>query len=80
MAIKRNLAEKNIEEVIVAKPKTITYIVNDLLNFRAKPEGKVLNTLAKGTEIEVESINNGWAKTTVNGQLGYVMEQFISIK
>lgn len=83
MAIKRNIVEEKVEPVVVEeKPKTTTYVVNALLNFRAKPDGEILSTLKKGTEIEVET--NGklgkWAKTTVDGQTGYVMTQFISIK
>lgn len=74
------VVEKKAKEPVVKKPKNIIYTVNTLLNFRTKPNDKVLFTLTKGTEIEVESVDNGWAKAKVNGQTGYVMEKFISIK
>ncbi|MBO4703977.1 MAG: SH3 domain-containing protein [Bacilli bacterium] len=82
MAIKRNIVEEKVVEPVVVeeKPKTTTYVVNALLNFRAKPDGEILSTLKKGTEIEVEGKPGKWARATVDGQTGYVMTQFISVK
>ena len=81
MAIKRNIVEGKVEPVVVEeKPKTTTYVVNALLNFRAKPDGEILSTLKKGTEIDVEGKPGKWARTTIDGQTGYVMTQFISVK
>lgn len=78
MAIKKNL--EPIEEVVEEKkPIYKDYKNTVLLNFRNRPsmKGDVLKVLPIGTEIKVEKIVKNWAKCTVDGEEGYVMEQYI---
>lgn len=61
-----------------------TYIVNTQssnLNVRKEPNTtcEIVGKLAKGTEIEVSEISNGWATISFNGQKAYVSEQYIKI-
>lgn len=50
------------------------------LNVRkaASTSATVLGTFDSGQEIEVLSVNNGWAKVRFNGKTGYVNETYIS--
>ncbi|MGP7819183.1 SH3 domain-containing protein [Niallia sp. 01092] len=63
---------------------TITKYVNiykgSSLNMREKPStsGKIINKLESGVVVIVYSEEDGWAKVSVNGKLGYVSAQYIS--
>lgn len=49
------------------------------LNVRNAPEsGAVIGSLTLGTEVEVVSINKGWAEITYKGKKAYVSAQFLS--
>lgn len=74
MAIKKNA--EPVEEVV--EKKTV-YKNTVLLNFRTSPsmKGDIIRALPIGTKIEVEKIVKKWAKCTVDGEEGYVMEQYI---
>lgn len=50
------------------------------LNVRKSPStsGAVIGTFISGQQIEVISINIGWAKVKYNGKIGYVSEKYIS--
>lgn len=87
MAIKKNITEEKPVEVKktetkkkVEEKKPKKYKVGSLLNFRTNPDknSNVIRVLKPGEIIEVESIENGWAKVTINKTTGYVMTQFIS--
>ena len=50
------------------------------LNLRAEPSkrGKVLAMIPYRTSLEVEYVDSTWSKVTYNGQVGYVMTEFLS--
>ena len=61
------------------------YIVNtnsSNLNVRKFPgtDSAIVGKFAKGTEIEVENIDNGWARVNYNGETAYVSAEYIKIK
>lgn len=60
------------------------YIVNTQssnLNVRKEPNTTcaIIGKLAKGTEIEVSSIKDGWATISFNDQTAYVSADYIKI-
>ena len=60
------------------------YIVNTQssnLNVRKEPNTTcaIVGKLAKGTEIEVSSIQDGWATISFNDQTAYVSADYIKI-
>ncbi len=62
-----------------------TYIVNTQvsnLNVRKFPgtDAAIVGKLAKGTEIEVENIDNGWARIEFNGATAYVSADYVKAK
>lgn len=62
-----------------------TYNVNinsGFLNVRKNPSasGAIITKLAKGQQITVTSLSNGWAKISANGKQGYVSSKFIASK
>ena len=61
-------------------PKAKKYLTTTLVNFRIKPSGNVIRALNANTEVEVDSIKDGWAKATVEGKVGYIMEKYIKLK
>lgn len=78
---------KTVKEVEVKKPeekpkapKAKKYLTTTLVNFRIKPSGNVIRALNANTEVEVESIKDGWAKATFEGKVGYIMEKYIKLK
>ena len=58
---------------------TTKYVTTDALNVRdaANWSAKKLGVLAKGTNVDVISINNGWAKIKYNGNYGYISSTYI---
>lgn len=93
MAIKKNVKPEEVEVVEVAPeetktvkeekpkaPKAKKYLTTTLVNFRIKPSGNVIRALNANTEVEVESIKDGWAKATFEGKVGYIMEKYIKLK
>lgn len=50
------------------------------LNIRksASISSEILGTLQSGQEIEVKSVNNGWAKVKFEGKNGYVLSEYIT--
>lgn len=60
------------------------YIVNTQssnLNVRKEPNTTcaIIGKLAKGTEIEVSKIENGWATISFNDQTAFVSAEYIKI-
>lgn len=55
-------------------------ISSSRLNVRkaASTSAAILGTFNSGQEIEVISVNNGWAKVKFNGKTGYVSEKYIT--
>ena len=51
-----------------------------ILNMREKPEkvSKILARIPDQTAIEAEKENEIWSKVIYNGQVGYVMTEFLS--
>ena len=65
--------------------KMAIYIVNTQssnLNVRKEPNTScdIIGKLAKGTEVEVSSINKGWGTLSFNGQTGYVSADYLKLK
>ena len=52
------------------------------LNVRKEPNTTcaIVGKLAKGTEVDVDSIENGWGKISFNGETAYVSADYITIK
>lgn len=50
------------------------------VNFRqsASTSSKILDTLSKGTSVEVLDTFSGWHKVKVNSKIGYIADQFIA--
>jgi len=50
------------------------------VNFResANTTGKVINSLGKGTSVEILDTRSGWHKIKVGSKVGYVVEKFIT--
>ncbi len=55
-------------------------ISSSRLNVRKSPSASatVLGTFNSGQQIEVLSINKGWAKVKYNGKTGYVSKEYIT--
>ena len=51
------------------------------VNFRAKPStsSDIIGKLAKGAEVEVVSVANGWCEVVYNGATGYVSADYVEI-
>lgn len=65
--------------------KMAIYIVNTQssnLNVRKEPNTTcaIIGKLAKGTEVEVSSINDGWGTISFNGETGYVSADYLKLK
>ena len=47
---------------------------------RAEPSktGKILAQIPNKTSLEAEYVDNTWSKVTYNGQVGYIMTEFLS--
>ncbi|MCQ2231451.1 MAG: SH3 domain-containing protein [Paludibacteraceae bacterium] len=52
------------------------------LNVRKEPNTncEVVGKLAKGTEVEVSNINDGWATLSFNGQTAYASADYLTLK
>ena len=50
------------------------------VNLRAEPSktGKILAQIPNKTPLEAEYVDSTWSKITYNGQVGYVMTEFLS--
>lgn len=48
------------------------------LNLRSEPNGTILGSYPRGTQVTVLSTENGWSKVQVNGQTGYMSSQWLS--
>ncbi|WP_428909887.1 SH3 domain-containing protein [Niallia sp. Krafla_26] len=63
---------------------TIQYVkVNSgSLNMResASTSASIITNLKNGTEVNVQSVSNGWAEIVVNGQVGYVSTKYLTTK
>ena len=62
---------------------TTTKIVSvSALNMRSGPSTSysVIQTLSQNTQVEVISVENGWAKIKYNSKIGYVSNQYLSDK
>ena len=51
---------------------------NLILRANASTTSNILAKLANGTEVNVQSISNGWAKIVVNGKTGYVSTAYLT--
>lgn len=65
--------------------KMAIYIVNTQssnLNVRKEPNTscEIIGKLAKGTEVEVSNVENGWGTISFNGQTAYVSADYIKLK
>lgn len=68
---KQTVTKKEFADVISSKP----------LNFREKPDGKVLATLKKGTKLEVKRLRSSdgkWINVIYNGTDGWVVSEYLS--
>ena len=61
--------------------KMIGKITGDRVNFRTKPttSSDIIGRFAKGTEVEVVSVSNGWCEVIYNGKTGYVSGDYVEI-
>ena len=48
------------------------------LNLRDAPNGNILGSYPRGTQVTVLSSSNGWSKVTVDGKTGYMSSQWLS--
>ena len=84
------LSTSAFEEVIHAEENESTLAVSNqiqyvkvnsgnlILRANASTTSNILAKLAKGTEVNVQSISNGWAKIVVNGKTGYVSTAYLT--
>lgn len=80
-----NAVQAKVNEILGAssKPSSNIYVVRTNsglpLRLRAKPStsSAKLASMPVGTELNVESISKGWAKTTYNGMSGYCSADFL---
>lgn len=61
------------------------YIVNTQssnLNVRKEPNTscEIVGKLAKGTEVEVSGVKDGWATLSFNGQTAYASADYLKLK
>ena len=73
------------EEPVIEESKPVKkadvkkmFVNTELLNIREKPDmnSKVLTLLVRDTEVDVESIEKGWAKV-LEPKAGYAMAEFL---
>lgn len=67
---KQMIRKKEFADVISSKP----------LNFREKPDGKILTTLKKGTKLEVKRVQSSdakWINVVYNGTDGWVVSEYL---
>lgn len=80
-----NAVQAKVNEILGAssKPSSNIYVVKTKsgknLRLRAEPNTNcaVLASMPVGTKLNVESITNGWAKTTYNGKSGYCSADYL---
>lgn len=80
-----NAVKAKVNEILGAssKPSSNIYVVKTKsgknLRLRAEPNTNcaVLASMPVGTKLNVESITNGWAKTTYNGKSGYCSADYL---
>lgn len=81
----RNKIQARVNEILGAssKPSSNIYVVKTNsgknLRLRAEPNTNcaVLASMPVGTKLNVESITNGWAKTTYEGKSGYCSADYL---
>ena len=69
-----------IDKYEESKPSTVKYVVNTTtLNVRKGPSVNydVVGSLHAGDVVEVESISNGWAKISYNGNIAYCSSDYL---
>ncbi|MGM9988006.1 MAG: SH3 domain-containing protein [Bacillaceae bacterium] len=59
---------------------TKKFVDTNKLNMRSGPStsAKIITTLSKGTEVNVESVEYGWAKVHAQGTVGYVADRYLN--
>lgn len=74
------LAAKKPDSSITTEVMYVDVLPGSNLNMRNKPStgGSVIVKLARGVEVTVYSVSNGWAKIKAYGQEGYVSTEFLS--
>lgn len=82
MRFKRLVSTLMMALIVVAALAENNYKVtsSSRLNVRKSPStsAAVLGTFESGQQIEVVSVNNGWAKVKYNGKTGYVSDKYIA--
>lgn len=81
MAIKKNTKEKTeVKRVEAEIVETKKYVVTSPVNFRKEPsfEAEIIRVLFPKTEVEVTSIEDGWAKASCDGKNGFIKAEFIT--
>ncbi|WP_338470731.1 SH3 domain-containing protein [Niallia sp. XMNu-256] len=73
-------AEEKVSSVTVSNMIQYVNVDSGRLNMRASAStnATILAKLTNGTEVNVQSISNGWAKIRVNGKTGYVSTSYIT--
>ncbi len=73
-----NISNDNTDNSI----KLTKVVTASSLNFRSAPSTSAskLGSISKGTEVGVISENNGWAKISYNGKIGYVSASYLANK
>ena len=61
--------------------KKVGTVSGNNVNFRAEPatSSDIIGKLAKGTEVEVASVANGWCEVVYNGATGYVSADYVEV-
>ena len=74
------LSDKKPGSEVVTEVMYVNVNPGSNLNMRNKPSlnGSIIIKLARGTEVDVYEIKNGWAKIKVYGQIGYVSAEYLS--
>lgn len=49
------------------------------LNLRATPNGDILGSYPRGTQVTVLSTDGAWSKVSVDGKTGYMMAQYLKV-
>ena len=59
---------------------TVRYVNTNTrgLNLRATPNGDILGSYPRGTQVTVLSTDGAWSKVSVNGKTGYMSSQWLS--
>ncbi len=65
----------------VTEPERVFAIVNSNVNVRSEPSssGKRLGYLAKGEEVEITDILDGWYEIIYNGEIAYAYGEYLTV-